>query len=44
MVKSLSSGSIFPKIRLKTVNFGELVLPDDLTTKYVMILFYRGGW
>ncbi len=44
MAKSLSSGSIFPKIKLKTVNFGELVLPDDLKSKYVMILFYRGGW
>ena len=44
MTKSLSSGSIFPKIKLKTVNFGELVLPDDLKSKYVMILFYRGGW
>ena len=44
MYKNLSSGSIFPKIKLKTVNFGELVLPDDLKSKYAMVLFYRGGW
>ena len=44
MAVSLSSGSIFPKIKLKTVNFGELVLPDDLKSKYGIILFYRGGW
>ena len=44
MVGNLSTGSIFPKITLKTVNYGELVLPDDLESKYGMILFYRGGW
>ena len=44
MVGNLSSGSIFPKITLKTVNYGALVLPDDLESKYGMILFYRGGW
>ena len=44
MVGNLSSGSIFPKITLETVNYGKLVLPDDLESKYGMILFYRGGW
>jgi hypothetical protein len=41
MVGNLSSGSIFPKITLKTDNYGELVLLDDLESKYGMILFYR---
>ena len=44
MVGNLSTGSIFPKITLETVNYGKLVLPDDLESKYGMILFYRGGW
>ena len=44
MLGNLSSGSIFPQITIKTVNFGELVLPGDLESKYGMILFYRGGW
>jgi len=44
MVEILSTGSKFPKISIKTVNYGELVLPDDLESKYAMILFYRGGW
>ena len=41
---NLSSGSVFPKIKLKTVNSGDLVLPNDFKSKYGMILFYRGGW
>ena len=41
MVGNLSSGSIFSKITLKTDNYGELVLLDDLESKYGMILFYR---
>jgi len=44
MTVNLSSGSVFPKIKLKTVNSGDFVLPNDFKSKYGMILFYRGGW
>ena len=44
MSEKLNGGDSFPSISLDLVGGGQVTLPDDLSTKYGVILFYRGHW
>ena len=44
MAEKLGIGTEFPKISLRLVGGGEMMLPDDLQTSYAVVLFYRGHW
>lgn len=40
----LQQGDKFPSITLKLVNGETLRLPDEMSTRYLALLFYRGHW
>ena len=40
----LSNGERFPTLALNTVDGGTIVLPDDLTGYFGVVLIYRGSW
>ena len=44
MVEMLQQGAKFPSMSLKTVGGGTITLPDDISTRYAAVLFYRGHW
>ncbi len=44
MSEKLQTGSRFPSMTLKTVDGGTLKIPDDITSRYAAVLFYRGHW
>ncbi len=44
MTTKLRSGDKLPSLTLNLVSGGSVTLPDDLTTDFAVILFYRGHW
>jgi hypothetical protein len=44
MADKLDIGAMFPPLSLKLVSGTTLHLPDDLSARYGVILFYRGHW
>ena len=44
MAEKLDAGTTFPRMTLATVHGDELMLPDDIATSYLVLLFYRGHW
>ncbi len=40
----LSIGSIFPDISLDTTKGNIIKIPQDIKTKYCIVLFIRGAW
>ncbi len=44
MSNKLGIGADFPKMTLQIVGGGSMTLPNDLTSPYSMVLFYRGHW
>jgi peroxiredoxin len=44
MADKLNLGDTFPTLELKLAGGGVLTLPNDLTTPYTIVLFYRGHW
>ena len=44
MGDQLQQGSRFPSTTFKTVDGGTLKIPDDVTSRYAAVLFYRGHW
>ncbi len=44
MGEMLRVGMVFPEMRLDLASGGLFRLPGDLTTKYKVVLFYRGHW
>jgi hypothetical protein len=40
----LMPGDKFPNLTLKTVDGGEIVLPDDCAGDWAYIMVYRGHW
>ncbi len=44
MAEKLNTGDTFPRLSLELVGGGSLTVPDDLESKYKVILFYRGHW
>ncbi len=44
MGEKLQQGDKFPSITLKLVSGETLTFPDDMSSRYVALLFYRGHW
>ena len=44
MNQKIDKGGQFPDIKLSITGGGELSLPNDITTPYAFVLFYRGHW
>ena len=44
MANFLMPGDKFPNLTLKTVDSGEIVLPDDSAGDWAFIMVYRGHW
>ena len=44
MANKLGQGDLFPPLTLNLVGGGSINLPERLTAKYNVILFYRGHW
>ncbi len=44
MADRLHPGDTFPTFRVPTVQGDTLTLPDDFTTRYAAVLFYRASW
>ena len=44
MADKLYEGDVFPSISLNLVGGGTVTIPDDIDSKYLVPLFYRGHW
>ena len=44
MEEKLQQGDRFPSITFKLVSGETIRVPDDMTSRYVALLFYRGHW
>ena len=44
MADKLYEGDAFPSVTLNLVGGGTLTIPDDIDSKYLVALFYRGHW
>ena len=44
MTDKLSAGDQFPSIALNIQDGSSINLPDDISTPYALVLFYRGHW
>ena len=44
MGEKLQQGDKFPSITLNLVSGEKVKLPDDMSSRYVALLFYRGHW
>ncbi|MEE2716508.1 MAG: hypothetical protein VX610_03690 [SAR324 cluster bacterium] len=42
--QKLGIGSDFPKIALTDIENRTITVPDDIKTKYCILLFFRGAW
>ena len=40
----LKIGSDFPKISLTDIENKTITIPDDINSKYCIVLFFRGAW
>ncbi len=43
-MKKLGIGDTFPSIAIKLVGGHEFKVPEDFSSKYGVVLFYRGHW
>jgi hypothetical protein len=44
MAQKLDAGTIFPTVQFTTVRGGTVTLPEDITSSYEVVLFFRGHW
>jgi hypothetical protein len=44
MAEKLQGGDTLPRVTLQLLSGGSVTLPDDLSTPYGVLLFYRGHW
>ena len=44
MAEKLQQGDRFPTITLKLVGGETMRVPEDMSTRYLALLFYRGHW
>lgn len=44
MNEKLGAGATFPTMRLQRVDGQSFTLPEDISTAYQVVLFYRGHW
>ncbi|MCX8250905.1 MAG: hypothetical protein OTJ98_03510 [Dehalococcoidia bacterium] len=43
-MSKLAQGDKLPQITFNLIDGGSLTLPDQIVTRYVALLFYRGNW
>ena len=43
-IEKIGIGSDFPKIILKDIDNNSIIIPDDIKSKYCILLFIRGAW
>ena len=44
MDAKLQQGDRFPSLTLKLVDGGTIRVPEEMSTRYLALLFYRGHW
>ncbi|MCZ6790136.1 MAG: hypothetical protein O7D33_09430 [Chloroflexi bacterium] len=44
MNAKLQQGDRFPSLTLKLVGGGTMRVPEEMSTRYLALLFYRGHW
>ena len=44
MAEMLQQGAHFPSITLNLLDGGTITIPDEMPSRYVLLLFYRGHW
>ena len=44
MAEKLNAGDTFPRMTIQLLGGNALTIPDDLESKYTLVLFYRGHW
>lgn len=44
MGEKLQQGTRFPSMTLKLLSGGTTTLPEELPSRYLALLFYRGHW
>ena len=44
MGEKLQQGDRLPPVPLNLIDGGTLALPDDMSSRYLALLFYRGVW
>jgi peroxiredoxin len=44
MMEKLNEGDQFPTTTLNLTDGGQITVPIDLDTPYLVLLFYRGHW
>ncbi len=40
----LIQGDTLPSVTLNLIDGGTITLPDDISDRYLALLFYRGNW
>jgi peroxiredoxin len=40
----LTQGDKLPQIKFNLIDGSSVTLPDEMPTRYVALLFYRGSW
>ena len=44
MAEKLQQGDRFPSMTFELVGGGQVHIPEDMTGRYMAVLFYRGHW
>lgn len=44
IMEKIGAGGTLPNLTLKLGESGQVRLPDDITSDYAIVLFYRGHW
>ena len=44
MAEKLQQGDRFPSMTFELVGGGQVRIPEDMTGRYMAVLFYRGHW
>ena len=44
MGEKLQQGDRFPRLALNLINGDTLQVPEDIKSRYLVLLFYRGYW
>ncbi|MBM3925382.1 MAG: redoxin domain-containing protein [SAR202 cluster bacterium] len=44
MPQKLAQGDKLPRLSLSLTDGRAVTLPDDMTGRYLVLLFYRGNW
>ena len=44
MSEKLQQGDRFPSLKLSLVGGGSLSVPEEISSRYAVLLFYRGHW